>query len=125
MNDIVAVQIDQCLYGLGDIVYWLHFWKELLLSELVEKRRFAELEDQIKIGSLLVVPVELKTVLMLQKRLNLYLIDQTLDQFGTNFRKRYLLDSSQKLSCIMLSPIYIAESSFSKNLPKFEFLEKW
>jgi hypothetical protein len=59
VDDIVAMEVDQCFYSLRNVIGWLDFREKFLLSQLIEKRGFAQLEYEVKIGALLVVSIKL------------------------------------------------------------------
>lgn len=61
----MTVQVNQSLYGLGDVVHRLNLGKEFFLSQSIEERRLSQLQDQIEVCALFVVFVKLKAMLML------------------------------------------------------------
>lgn len=84
MNNPIGMQINQRPDNLLNIIGRVRLRKEPFLPEQIKQRSRSQLHHQIQHISLLVVFIELENILMLYKRLNLYLVYQPLNQFRTH-----------------------------------------
>ena len=73
MDYSVFMKMHESFDCLGYVVACLDFWKVSFLSQSVEKGTISMLDQKVEIVALLAYFVELKAVLILDKRLNLYL----------------------------------------------------